>query len=350
MLWLRLHRHWLARACIALGALALFACSGPKPDRSAVARISSPIAYGSPDTAHTAVVAVLAPVGTTELQECTGSIVQVTGSTGYVLTAAHCCNMYIPTVVVAATDYTVGETYLCGGTPVPPVYSVVPESVYHDARYADPGTDYDFCMLKFSGATKEMATLALPSSTSDGLQVGSAAEHLGYGETESSTTSSVRRTGTDAVTALTPTAVTFDQGGPTHIPGTCDGDSGGPALVPAGAPEAQQVIVAVDSYGNPTTCAAETLGVGSRVLSEVGMGGFITSYLANAPTGVQAGVAPAPAPAVPRRALVSIFVGLLLAGVAAVNGKGTPRGLIGDVTDTTQMPRANVISYVIFRK
>src|SRR5579862_8546990 len=146
MLRLQPHRQRHALTCVALGALALLACSGPNPDRSAVARIRSPIAYGTADSVHTAVVAVLAPVGTTELEECTGSIVQVTGSTGYVLTAAHCCNTYVPTVVDAATDYTAGEAYLSGGTPAPPIYSVVAGSVYYDAQYAGAGTDHDFCM------------------------------------------------------------------------------------------------------------------------------------------------------------------------------------------------------------
>jgi hypothetical protein len=271
------------------------------------------------DSAHTAVVAVLSPVGTDSLQECTGSLVQVTAGEGYVLTAAHCCNTYLPTVVVASTDYTAGEAYLDTGTPTPPSYRVVPGSVYYDALYTGP--DHDFCMLKFSGAGAGMATLALPPASSDGLVAGSSIEHVGYGFTESSNTNSRRRTGTDTVDqGLTSLVLAFSQGGTAHVPGTCDGDSGGPSLFPAGVAQAQQVVVGVQSYGNASTCAAETLGVASRVTSEIGPGRFITSYLAGSPIGVQAGaVTPPPAaPAAPplARLALAATLGILGAGLA----------------------------------
>lgn len=249
----------------------------------------SAIAYGTLDTVHTAVVAVLAPVGPTELEECTGTIVQVQNGNGYVLTAAHCCNAYVPTVVVVSDDYAVGEAYVSGSpSPVPPVYPVVAGSVVYDALY--DGEDHDFCMLQFSGATADTATIGLPTTSGDGLELGSTVEHVGFGQTQTSPTNTQRRTGTDTIDlALTPLVVEFSQGGPQDIPGTCEGDSGGPSLFPASAAQAQQVVVAVQSYGNATTCAAETLGVGSRVISEIGPGAFITSYLTNSPVGVQAG-------------------------------------------------------------
>jgi len=242
----------------------------------------SAIAYGTLDTTHTAVVAVLAPVGTTQLQECSGTIVYVRGEYGYVLTAAHCCNTYVPTVVVIASDYTDGDpgAYLSGGTPAPPVYRVVPGSVSYDPMYngnASP-PDHDFCMLQFSGATSSTPTIALPTSTNDGLQVGSQIEHVGFGVTQTGANSK-RMMGTDVVDALSPLTLQFNQGGDADIPGTCEGDSGGPSLLPASASQAQQVVVAVQSYGNNTTCSADTLGGASRVSSAIGPVGFITSYL-----------------------------------------------------------------------
>jgi trypsin len=302
----------VARICALLGAHAWLGCSGTSPDRSLVAKIESPIAYGTLDTVHTAVVAVLAPAGTTELAECGASIVQISGTTGYVLTAAHCCNLYVPTLVVVSNDYSVGEQYLSGATPAPPVYAVVAGSVYYDAHYN--GNDHDFCMLQFSGATGSMSTVALPTSADDGLQVGSEIEHIGFGQTTTNPANASRFAGTDAVGALTNVAVEFNQGGSTDIPGTCDGDSGGPSLLPAGVAQAQQVIVAVQSYGGDvTTCAAETYGVGSRVISEIGVGAFITSYLANAPIGVQAGAEPVvAAPALSLWATVAMFLALVL--------------------------------------
>jgi hypothetical protein len=310
----------LAAVCSIAATLALHGCSPSTPDRSPVGRAQSAIAYGTTDSTHTAVVAVLAPVGSTELEECGGSIVQVKGGRGYVLTAAHCCNVYVPTIVVVSNDYSVGEPYLSGGTPVPPVYAVVAGSVYYDAQYTPsaPFPDHDFCMLKFSGATGNTPVLALPSSSGDGLALGSTVEHVGFGITETNNGNSTRRTGSDVVNlALTPSLVEFSQGGASHVPGTCNGDSGGPSLFPAGAPQSQQVVVAVQSFGSAgSTCAQETFGGASRVSSEIGTGGFITAFLADAPTGVQSGsptVTP-PVPAAGVWAIAALVIGLLAVG------------------------------------
>jgi secreted trypsin-like serine protease len=276
----------------------LAGCSGAASTDERVGTSRGSIAYGTADVKHTAVVSVLAPVGSSSLQECSGSIVKVANGIGSVLTAAHCCNTYVPTLVVVASDYAIGENDLGGGgTPSPPVYPVVPGSVFYDAQYT--GNDHDFCLLSFSGATAAMATLALPTSANDGLTLGSEVEHVGFGMTESSTTNSGRRSGIDTVdTTLTSLIFEFSQGGATHVPGTCDGDSGGPSLLPAGASQSQQVVVGVQSYGNASSCVGETLGGASRVSSEIGAGGFIASYLAGSPIGVRAGGSPpAPAPA-----------------------------------------------------
>jgi hypothetical protein len=309
------------------GALALLAgCSdtGFQDDRVGTTR--STIAYGTVDATHTAVVSVLAPVGTQSLQECSGSLVGVTSGTGYVLTAAHCCNTFTPSIVVAGNDYSVGEAYLSGAAPSAPAYAVVPGSVYYDAQYA--GADHDFCMLEFSGASAGMATLALPTSASDGLAIGTHIEHVGFGMTDTNTTNSRRRTGTDTVDqTLTPLVFEFTQGGASHIPGTCDGDSGGPSLVPAGAAQSQQVVVGVQSYGNATTCAQETIGGASRVSSEIGPGGFVTSYLQGTPIGIRAGApaSPTPVPASAPWSLALIAVALVIVSKAHAR-EGDGRG------------------------
>ena len=251
-------------------ALPLGGCSGPSAGEGRVAMTRSSIAYGMIDTRHTAVVALLSPVGTSQVQECTGNIVALAGGQGYVLTAAHCCNMYPPTIVVASNDFSVGVPYLSGGVPTAPVYAVVPGSVYFDASYDHAG-GHDFCMLTFAGAGSGLVTLALPTSANDGLQIGTQVEHVGYGITDTSNTNTLRRTGADAVDlGLTPLLLEFSQGGASHVPGTCDGDSGGPSLVPAGAPQSQQTVVGIQSFGNASSCAQETLGGASRVSSAIG--------------------------------------------------------------------------------
>jgi hypothetical protein len=304
-------------ARVVLVALSLLGCSGSPPGDGPLGVSRSPIAYGSSDTTHTAVVAVLAPAGSNEagiqIEECTGTIVQVSGTVGYVLTAAHCCNVYVPTVVVISNDYSSGEPYLLpdAGAPKAPAYPVVPGSVQFDPMYATSNPpDHDFCMLKFSGATASTPTIALPTSTNDGLALGSQVQHVGFGVTQTGAPNSVRMAGTDTVTGpLTSGTLQFAQGGDADIPGTCDGDSGGPSLLPASASQAQQVVVGVQSYGNSTTtCVAETLGVASRVSSAIGPGGFITSYLPAA--------APAPAvPAASRLQMAILAFGLFVIGI-----------------------------------
>ncbi len=304
-------------AALLLGVPLLVGCSGGA-DEGRVGTVQSSIAYGTLDTRHTAVVAVLSPVGTTALQECTGSIVALKGGEGYVLTAAHCCNTYVPTIVVASSDYAVGEQYLSGGTPTPPAYAVVAGSVYYDAAFDNAG-GHDFCMLRVAGAGAGLATLALPASASDGLQLGSQVEHVGFGFTDTTTGNTQRRTGTDAVDQLlTPLLLEFSQGGANHVPGTCDGDSGGPSLLPAGVAQSQQVITAVQSFGNASSCAQETLGGASRVSSAIGTGQFITSYLAGSPVGISPGgaaTAPSPVPAGGLWAYVVLAVAMMAAGV-----------------------------------
>lgn len=304
-------------------AVGLLGCGGPSPEVSPVATTESPIAYGNADTTHTAVVAVLSPANVQSFQECSGSIVQVQGEIATVLTAAHCCNTYVPTVVVAFGDYSIGEDAVLGGSFSPPVYSVVAGSVYYDPLYsASNGQDHDFCLLQFSGAHSSTATLALPPATGDGLTFASTSppassiEHIGFGQTDTSTGNTQRRTGIDSVNLqLSSLIIEFSQGGTRHIPGTCDGDSGGPALLPAGSAQASQVVVGVQSYGDAFSCATATFGVASRVTSEIGPGRFITSYLTGTPTGVRAGVV-APAPASSHWALFATALALLSAGLA----------------------------------
>lgn len=281
---MRASASWLCAAvAVALGLVTSASCSSSDP-RDDVARQA--IAFGAPDTAHSAVVALLAntPDG---FGACSGIIVQVLGDFGYVLTAAHCCNEATPSIVVMGEDYADGLPYL-GGIPQPPAYGVASGTVYYDSQYT--GTDHDFCMLKFGGATGA-PTIALPSG-SDGLTNGATIEHVGYGVTDTSTDNTTRRTGTDQVEALDTLEIQWAQGGVSDTPGTCQGDSGGPALLPAGAAQGSQKVVGITSYGDSSTCAQATVGVASRVTSELGASGFITKFLADAPIGTKAAAIP----------------------------------------------------------
>jgi hypothetical protein len=267
----------------AAGAVALAGCSAQRGDAE---RAGGAIAFGTADTAHTAVVAILGEVSG-GFTECSGTIVQVTSGHADVLTAAHCCSSGAPSIVVVASDYTVGEQYLGTATaPAPPAYAVMPGSVYYDAAYDGQGA-HDFCMLEIPAPGAAAIPVAVGT---DGLTVGSPIQHVGFGITDVNQNNSTRRVANDVLDqGLTATALTFSEGGASHVGGPCEGDSGGPVLVPPGSPQAQQTLVAVESFGNSASCAQVTAGVASRVLSATGPGGFITSYLAGTPTGTNVG-------------------------------------------------------------
>jgi MYXO-CTERM domain-containing protein len=272
-----------------LTSLLLAACSGndmPLGTEDPVGQEQSPIAYGKADgTKHPAVVALLADAGGGSFTECSGEIVKISGNTGYVLTAAHCCNQGAPSIVVVSADYGISEQYIGSSNPAPPAYPVIDGSVYYDAKYNQ--YDHDFCMLKFSGANSSMTTLALPTSSNDGVGNNVAVEHVGFGMTNTNSNNTVRYTGTNNITSFDSYTISYQEGGGT--PGPCEGDSGGPALIPAGAAQSSQHIVALTSFGQTTNCGAQDTGTSSRVSSEIGSGKFITEFLNDNPQGTAAG-------------------------------------------------------------
>jgi len=282
-----------ARHAIVLAvALAAASCSSSGAPVDATGRSQSAIAYGTADSTHTAVVSVLGDAGGGSFDECSGTIVQVKSGNAYVLTAAHCCNAVTPTVVVMSSDYSTGESAVVNGTaPTPPSYAVVTGSVWFDALYN--GTDHDFCMLEFP-APAGAAVIPVAQPGADGLALGVEVEHVGFGETDTSNSNTGRRHETSPVdVSLTTLVAQSSQGGASDVPGLCEGDSGGPGLLPAGAAQSAQMVVMTTSYGSTATCAANTMNTCSRVTSETGPGGFITNYLNDAPSGTQAGSAQA---------------------------------------------------------
>ena len=75
----------LGFACILLPCLALAGCSsaqGPGVSESPVGAAESAIAYGTADSAHTAVVALLGDAGGGAFVECSGTVVQVKNGQG----------------------------------------------------------------------------------------------------------------------------------------------------------------------------------------------------------------------------------------------------------------------------
>ena len=244
----------------------------------------SALSVALPDSAHTAVVALLAPTDDGTYRECTGTIVQVTGDVGYVLTAAHCCSKdTVPTVLVATADDSVGPAALAGGSIAPPNYAVTSGSIFYDASYdvSDTTADFDFCMLKFSGA---MGMTAIPVVTgNDDLAAGSTADVIGYGQTSSNPANSLRYISAASFDQTSANTLSFSND--VVEDGICDGDSGGPALVASGDPQASQHVVGTVSRNSALACGQPGANTFARVSSESGTGGFISSYLADRPFG-----------------------------------------------------------------
>jgi len=256
--------------------LALFASAGcaapdaPDPKESASRKTESAIINGAIDTTHTAVVAVLG-----KDFACSGTIVQVRTGFGYVLTAAHCCNVPgdSPVNVVMGNDYGTGQAF-----------PIVAGSTYFDPSFDNATGAFDFCMVKFAGANASTPTIALTSDP-DGATVGMSTEIVGYGTTAPPPggVNSKRRRSTEPLTAVTTSILAVSQGGTPADGGACEGDPGGPVLVTAGAAPVGQHVVAVLSE-TPANCEG-AFTTASRVTSELGAGKFLTSYLADMPTG-----------------------------------------------------------------
>jgi hypothetical protein len=257
----------------ALSAMAV-ACASPDTEQKtekAAAHGESPIIGGTLDTVNHATVA-LAPANSDAI--CSGTIIAKNGTTGYVLTAAHCIkgDPHSPTFpgsppppiafVLQADDYKncfqgQGNPALCDG-----VYSVTNVQVHPGFPTApipmNQSITDDFAIITFSGATP--TTPVVPPASSDGLAVGQNLELSGYGLTSYPNGFTRQRHHiTLPVDQLFGLQIAFNQAGPSGPEGACNGDSGGPAYKVIGG---QQQVVGVTSFGDQG-CAQ--LGVYGRV-------------------------------------------------------------------------------------
>jgi hypothetical protein len=247
--------------------LLLAGCVGRSADSDGrLGTAASEIVNGTPDVAHTAVVALLS-----NTSECSGTVVQVKGTNGYVLTAAHCCVANnLPQVVIFANDYATA-------TPAQ-THAVIPASVKQDPSWNMQNNTHDFCMLQFTGASG--ATPIIPvTGASDSLAVGTQVEFVGYGITAAPPggANSVRRHKVGPIDQLDSLLVHYNEsaGGPLPVGGgPCEGDSGGPALTTSGPLE----VAAVTSAGDQS---CKVFGISGRVSGAYA--NFIAPYLADQP-------------------------------------------------------------------
>lgn len=210
----------------------LVACSAdttPTPAPAAPAKVdqkSDKIINGSPDTTHGAVVALLGGGA-----ECSGTIVAVQGGFGYVLTAGHCKS--------AAVKVRVGNDYNAPSA----TYTVVSTKVHPLYQAGNAGSDFDFTMVKFSGAPANMPTIPALPAAMDTMAPGTMVDVVGYGMTfYGDQGNSLRNHINLPLFNVGPVKIGFS-GQPG---GFCEGDSGGPSIVNVGG---QEYVAGVTSYG-----------------------------------------------------------------------------------------------------
>jgi MYXO-CTERM domain-containing protein len=229
-------RPFVLRTGLASLTLALSACAAEEPSSSVDEPTESSqeaIVGGSVEPGLDAVVALFSNSGGV----CSGTIIAKNGSTGYVLTAAHCENMDF---VIQADDY--NDCFGQGNSECQAVYEVA-EQIYHPQYNNNaPENGYDFSLIRFTGANASTPVIpaAQPSDGVSGSSSGLLA--VGYGITSGVTqaNNSLRRSVSFDVDQLTSIFIVDDQ---TDGKGSCSGDSGGPALF-------NNAVVGVVSFGD----------------------------------------------------------------------------------------------------
>lgn len=181
-------------------------------DGESLETTSAAIVGGTPDIEHRAVVSLSGRNGM-----CSATIIAKGSDVGFALTAAHCCKGNSPSDM----GLTVGEDF----TRPSVSFDVVASTI--DRRY--DAKQYDFCIVEFTGAVKDiqqLAILAPMTAAEDDLVPGEVVDFVGYGSTNGDTYNTRRRHIMVPLGDVDPRTVEYLQGST----GTCFGDSGGPGL------------------------------------------------------------------------------------------------------------------------
>lgn len=215
---------------LALGALALLSAGCELelclPNASPLAQTAAPIVGGTVDTQNRATVALLLTNGNGSRGICSGSVVAVEGSKGYVLTAAHCVQGTVDKVF-DATDWidctSQGDASKCNAEYTPSGWKAHPS--YDPETLAN-----DYAIVVFDGASASTPIVPVDDGP-DALVTGTTIEISGFGRTYSGADDpskfQTKRHRTDAlISSLSDRWIRID--GSTGKT-ACFGDSGGPA-------------------------------------------------------------------------------------------------------------------------
>jgi MYXO-CTERM domain-containing protein len=149
----------------------------------------------------------------------------------------------------------------------------------HPQYDGNVNSPYDIALVRFLGATPTTPVIPALSATDDALAVGSTFTLVGFGKTDTGTSTTTsgsmntaRREVARTVKVLTAAQFQYDQ---TDLKGACSGDSGGPALMMTNN---GMRVAGLTSFGDPA-CSVE--GVSVRVSSAASL---IQSFIAGAPT------------------------------------------------------------------
>jgi uncharacterized protein (TIGR03382 family) len=233
-------------ALVTIGASAL-SCSADGYVQERTDKHQEAIYYGDLDTTHPAVVTVFAGGGV-----CTGTIIEVSGSTAYVLTAAHCLvgngTSLLP---ISQVDVALGSNYQN-----PTGYLNVAQTRVHPLYDGTDGSPNDFGMIRATGASASTPHIPAMTPAQDNLAAGTQLNLIGFGRTESSYNNSTRRYIIKPIDQLVAGWIAFNQNGTSG--GTCQGDSGGPAVTVG-----TERVAGVTSFGTGPTCTED--GYSGRV-------------------------------------------------------------------------------------
>jgi secreted trypsin-like serine protease len=224
----------MSSRALALASLALCACTrAVVPGESEQA-----IVGGTADTGDPAVVLVIAEVGTMA-SLCTGEVV----SPHVVLTAAHCLD---PSVVGMGATYKVysGNNI----TTAHPSDLLAVKETHFDMQFniKDLPSGHDVGVVILENPIN-VTPMVMNRMSIGNSQVNQSVRLVGFGITSSTDTmgqtAGIKRQTTTTLGGVTGTLLEFSD--PNHL--TCEGDSGGPALMMYGG---QEVIVGITSFGD----------------------------------------------------------------------------------------------------
>lgn len=207
-------------AAIGCGCACFIGCASDPPET--VARSSSAITQGSPDSGDEAVAAIVAASGVTA---CSGTLI----APHLLLTAGHC----------AAPEVIQGGTVVLGASLTDGVAIPIAKAVIHP-QFDPASLTNDVAILVLGSA----ATAAPVPPGTDAPEVGATVRIVGWGLTaQDAGDTGLKRQGAAAVTAVD--VLTF---GVASVPSQpCEGDSGGPALAMANGVES---VVGITSHGD----------------------------------------------------------------------------------------------------